>query len=135
MNNCLLCPKAVGSLRALAVALLLLPSAIAAAAPRRLDCTLTQLETMVGSNFDAQAENRSIAIVVDEEPKTIMVYQDGSRQALDHVTITQIAMNGYIDEISLGIQISSGNIVLQSYGPNSTKTEFGTCSQSSKPAP
>ncbi len=131
----LLRPKPVCCLGTLAVALLLLPSGIAAAAAMRLDCNLTQIETKAGSNFDVETENRTIAVVVNGEAKTIVVYQDGGGRALDHVTITPIAMNGYVDDMSLGIQTSSGNVVLQSYGPTSTKAEFGTCRQSSKPTP
>jgi hypothetical protein len=131
----LLRPKAVPCLGTLAVALLLLPSGIAAAASERLDCNLTQIETKAGPNFDVETESRTIAVVVNDEARTIVVYQDGRGRALDHVTITPIAMNGYVDDMSLGIQTSSGNVVLQSYGPNSTKAEFGICSESSKPMP
>lgn len=118
-----------------AIAGMLLPTVAMAAAPRLLDCSLSQVETKVGQNFDVAAENRSITAAVDDESHTITLYRDGTRQTLSHVTITQIAMNGYTDDTSLGIQISSGDIVLQSYAPNSTKAEFGTCHPSGKQTP
>jgi hypothetical protein len=117
-----------------ALAGMLLPT-VATAAPRLFDCSLSQVETKVGQNFDAAAENRSISLAVDDESHTITLHQDGRGQAMRHVTITQIAMNGYTDDTSVGIQISSGDIVLQSYAPNSTKAEFGTCRPSGKQTP
>ncbi len=134
MDHRRLLSKAAGALSALAAAHLLLPSALAAA-PKRLDCSLTNLETTVGPKYEAEAENRPITVVFDEEAKTLAVYQDGNRRVLDHVTITQISINGYIDEISLGIDMSSWSIVLQTYKPNSMSAEFGACSQSAKPPP
>ena len=124
--------RAIDPLRAFAVALLLLPPAIASAAPRQFNCTLTQLESRAAANF-TETEYRSFTILADEEAKTITVSQGGSEQALAHVTFSQLTMNGYTAEISLGLDTSSGSLVLQSYSPNSNKSEFGVCS--SKPAP
>jgi hypothetical protein len=125
--------KAIDPLRAFAVALLLLPPAIASAAPRQFNCTLTQLETVAASNFTQAAEDRSIAVLADEEAKTIAVSQGGSEQTLDHVTFSVLTINGYTAAISLGLEMSSGAIVFQSYSPDSKKTEFGVCS--SNPVP
>jgi hypothetical protein len=127
--------EAAGALSALAAGLLLLSSAAAAAAPKRLDCSLTKLETRAGGNFDVKAESRSITVVFDDAAKTLTVYQDDSGRALNQVTMTQISMNGYVDEMSLGIDLSSWSIVLQTYKPNSITSEFGACSQSAKPPP
>ena len=52
--------RAIDPFRPLAVALLLLPPAIASAALRQFNCKLTQLESQAGPNF-SQAENRSCA--------------------------------------------------------------------------
>jgi hypothetical protein len=123
------------ALSALAMALVLLWSADANAAPRRLDCSMAKLETKSGSNFDIEAENRSISVVFDEDAKTLSVYQDGGKQPLAHVTITPIAMSGYVDDLSLGIDRSSWSVVLQTYKPGSKSTEFGSCSLSTKPLP
>ena len=108
-----------------ATLLLLLPSATEAA-PWQLNCTLTKIESMADPNFTA-AESRPIAITIDQQAKTIAVSQDGTTQALDHVTFSQLTINGYTSTLSLGMDRSSGNIVLQSYEPNSNKTEFGAC--------
>jgi len=107
-----------------AVLLLLLPAS--EAAPRQLNCTLTLLESTADANFSG-AESRSIAITVDREAKTIAVSQDGTTQAFDHVTFSQLTINGYTSTLSLGLNTSSGNLVLQSYGPKSNQNEFGTC--------
>lgn len=48
-------------------------------------------------------------------------------QHLDHVTFSQLTINGYTDTISLGMDALSRNLVLQSYGPDANKTEFGDC--------
>lgn len=127
-------PKAVAAASALAIALLL-PPAVAVAVPRRLDCSLTGLETKIGSDFEIGRESRPIAVVFDDEAKSLAVYQDGRMRGLSHVTITQISMNGYDDEMSLGIDMSSWSIVLQTYKPEAMTTEFGACSQSAKPPP
>lgn len=111
---------------AAAALLLLLPSA-GEAAPQQLDCTLTMLESKANPNF-TEAESRPIAVIVDQQAKAIAVSQDGTTQALDHVTFSQLTINGYTSTLSLGMDKSSGNIVLQSYGPNANKTEFGACS-------
>jgi len=105
------------------------------APPRSLHCTLNEVETMAGQNFDLAPESRSISLTLDEGSQTITLYQDGAGQALSHVTITQIAMNGYTDNTSVGIQVSSGNIVLQSYALNFTKAKFGICHPGEKQTP
>ena len=107
-------------------ALLLLPAA-GWAAPRRIDCKLTTIESTADPNFVA-VEARSSAVIVDREAKTVAVSQDGVMQPLDHVTFTQLTINGYTNTLSLGIDTSAGNLVLQSYGPDANKIEFGTCS-------
>jgi len=109
---------------AIAAFFLFLP--VSEAAPRQLNCTLTTLESTADPNF-TEVESRSIAITVDQAAKTIAVSQEGAAQALDHVTFSQLTINGYTNTLSLGMDTSSGDLVLQSYGPNSNKTEFGTC--------
>jgi len=113
----------------------LLPNVTATATPRLLDCSLNEIDTTAGQNFNVETENRSISVAADDEARTITVFQDGKAWPLSHVTITQIVMNGYTDDISVGVQISSGSIVLQSYALNFTKAEFGICRQSEKQAP
>ncbi len=107
------------------VALSLLPTA-GRTAPRQLDCELTTIESATDLNF-AEAESRRIVVTVDQATKTIAVSQDGVAGPLDHVTFSQLTINGYTNTVSLGMDASSGNLVLQSYGPNANKTEFGAC--------
>ncbi len=130
-------PIAGCALGALAVSLLLLSPTGAIAAPRRLDCSLTVLETKAGSKQDVGTEHRSIVVVFDDEAKAITVTQDGSSQVLNHVTMTQMTMNGYAADMSLGIDLSSWKIVFQTYkpDPDSMRVEYGVCSLSPKPPP
>ena len=107
-------------------ALLLLSPNADAAATQQFGCTLTTLESTTNPNF-TEAESRSIAVIVDQETKTITVSQDGTEQPLDHVTFSQLTINGYTGTLSLGMDKSSGSIVLQTYAPNANKTEFGVC--------
>lgn len=118
-----------------ATGLLLLSSAGAIAAPKRLDCNLTDLETKVGPNFNVEAENRAITVVFDAATKALTVYQDGSASVLKGVTMTQISMNGSTEDMSVGIDPSSLSIVFQTYKPGSMHAEFGVCKLSEKPPP
>jgi len=136
MHHWRFCPRAVDALGAIAAAVLPLPPAGAVAAPQRLDCNLTSLETRTGSTTDAVAENRSITVVFDREAKALTVYPNGSALVLTNVTMSQIAMSGYVSgDVSLSIDPSSWSIVFQTYKPASANTEFGTCSPSAKPLP
>ena len=129
-------PRAVDVLGTLAATLLLVSPFAARAAPKRLDCNLTSLETRAGPKTDVGAENRSITVVFDEEAKALTVYPDGSALALTNVTMSSIAMSGYVSgKVSLSIDPSSWNIAFQTYKSDSTSTEFGTCSPSAKPPP
>ena len=55
---------------------MLLSLVTSSAAPRLLDCTLNEVETMEGQNFDLEPESRSISLALDEESRTIILYQD-----------------------------------------------------------
>ena len=127
-------PEGVAAASVLGAALLL-PSVVAVAAPKRLDCSLTRIETRTGPNLEVGRENRPIIVVFDDEAKSLAMYQDGGKWGLGHVTITQISMNGYVDEISLGIDLSTWSIVLQTYKPEAMTAEFGACGQSATPPP
>lgn len=128
--------RALKAAGALAAAVLLLASAGAIAAPQRLDCTLTSLETKAGPTTDVAAENRSITVVFDQEAKVLTAYPNGNALVLTNVTMSQVAISGYVSgQVSLSLDPSSWSIVFQTYKPDSTSTEFGTCSVSTKPLP
>lgn len=117
-----------------ALAFALMASATAAtAAPRLLDCSLTTIERKAGRNSDFADENRLIRIMFDQEAKALAIYQGGQTRALQHVTISQSAMNGYDSNVSLGIDPSSWSIVLQSYAPDAMNVEFGACTPGAEP--
>ena len=84
---------------------------------------------------ERRPEKRSISIVFDGKAKELTVYQDGSAQALNNVTATVTSINGYNDQISLGINSADWDIVFQTYEPDSTRAEFGVCSPNTQPLP
>ncbi|HML08693.1 MAG TPA: hypothetical protein VK430_11270 [Xanthobacteraceae bacterium] len=100
-------------------------AANAPAAPRQLDCLLTDTPTRPGS------ESRSVVVVYDEDNKTLTAEASGRRYSFSKVTITYIAISGHADDISLGIDRSSLGIVWQQYEADRVNTEYGHC----RPAP
>jgi hypothetical protein len=120
---------------ALATAVLLLSPAGANAAPKRLECTLTNIEKKVNSKSDFEPENRSISVVFDGQAKQLTVYQDGNALTLNNVTATVTSINGYADKISVGINSADWNIVFQTYESDSTRAEFGVCSPNAQVLP
>ncbi len=123
------------AVQAAAAAAILVSSAHAIAAPQRLDCKLTSLETQGGPKSSQEVENRPIVVVFDEQSPTLAVHQDGKTVTLGHVTITPNALTGFVDDFSLGIERGSWNIVVQTYGAGSMSAEFGACSPSAEPPP
>jgi hypothetical protein len=77
---------------------------------RRLDCTLTRIETKVDSKSDFESEKRPISVVFDEQTKALTVYQNGNALVLNNVTTTVNSMSGYVDQVSLGINSADWNI-------------------------
>jgi hypothetical protein len=135
MHHRRFCSRAAGTSGALAAIILLSPAG-AIAAPQRLDCTLSSLETKTASATDVVAENRPTTVVFDQAAKALTAYPNGSALVLTNVTMSQIAMSGFVNgQVSLSIDPSSWSIVFQTYKPDSTSTEFGTCSLSAKPPP
>jgi hypothetical protein len=135
MHHRRFCSRAAGTSGALTAIILLSPAG-AIAAPQRLDCTLSSLETKTASATDVVAENRPTTVVFDQAAKALTAYPNGSALVLTNVTMSQIAMSGFVNgQVSLSIDPSSWSIVFQTYKPDSTSTEFGTCSLSAKPPP
>lgn len=111
-----------------AVGAVLLSPVSASASTESFQCMLAEEENITAdSQFSTNTEKRLIQIQVDEAARRISIYQDGKPHALGNVTITQIAMTGYTDKLSVGLQKSSLNVVLQTYEPNRIKAEFGSC--------
>jgi len=102
---------------------------IASATPQQLSCTLTDTAEQLG------AESRPIAVVFDDDAKTLNA-QDGARNyRFDNVSISNISISGEVDDVSLGIDRSSSGIVWQQYGPGKPVIEFGQCRRTNPPAP
>jgi len=109
------------------------PVGSAIAAPQRLDCNLTTLETKQGQKFDSVDENRSIIITIDKDAKLITIDSGGDEHTLQNVTVSVTSMNGFDDKFSLGIDTSSLSIVMQKYQVDSMLAEFGSCKESLQP--
>ncbi|MGA8615913.1 MAG: hypothetical protein WB760_30360 [Xanthobacteraceae bacterium] len=100
----------------------------ASAQSQQLNCTLTDTADQLGS------ENRPIIITFDQDAKALKA-QDGSKSySFGDVWISNIAISGNSDGISLGIDRSSQGIVWQQYGAGKPVIEFGECRQSAAPA-
>lgn len=98
------------------------------AASLQLNCTLTDTADQLGS------ENHPIIITFDQDAKTLKA-QDGSQNYnFGDVSISNIAISGNIDNVSLGIDRSSLGIVWQQYAAGKVATQFGQCRQSALPA-
>ena len=104
------------------------PAGASATGQQQLDCVLTDTGTQPGS------ENRAIAVVFDEAAKSLSA-QDGSRNfSFTTVSISNVAINGANDSVSIGIDRSSLGIVWQKYGSTVVVTEYGKCRRSGHPA-
>ena len=114
---------------ALALLAIVVPKTVSAA-PQALDCVLTDIEINgPGTKFESQvaAEKRSLAVIFDDDAKTLAMSQDGIDTPLRNIAISETSMTGAGTNITLGIDRSSWLIVFQTYGQRSTRNEFGAC--------
>ena len=98
----------------------------ARAAPKRLDCVLTDPSAPPG------AEKRPVTVTFDEDSKTLTAEAGGHSYTFTKVNISYIAISGHVDDVSLGIDRSSLGIVWQRYAADKVHIEFGRC-QAAKP--
>ena len=110
-----------------ALAMVLVWTAAASAAPQQLDCVLTDTEGNPGS------ENRPIVVVFDEDAKTLTAKGDGNSYSFSKVSISNVSITGAVDSVSLGVDRSSFGIVWQQYGADKVSTEFGRCHPTQSP--
>ena len=96
-------------------------TANASAEPRQLNCVLTDTEAKPGS------ESRPIIVLFDENAKTLTAKDGEKSYSFNKVSISNVAINGISDSISLGIDRSSLGIVWQYYAADKVKIEFGHC--------
>lgn len=117
-------PK-VRSLAATIVSVLisLVASIEASAAGQRFDCVLTDTSEELAS------ENRVIVVVFDGSAKTLKTHDGSQSHSFNNVSISNIAISGDVDNVSVGIDRSSLGIVWQQYAANKVVTEFGHCRQ------
>jgi hypothetical protein len=117
-------PKARSGVATIVPALMSLVAWIeASAAAQQLDCVLTDTAEKLGS------ENRTIVVMFDESAKTLKAQDGAQNYRFSNVSISNIAISGDVDNISVGIDRSSLGIVWQQYAANKVVTEFGHCRQ------
>ncbi|HTV33828.1 MAG TPA: hypothetical protein VME69_12125 [Methylocella sp.] len=88
----------------------------------RLECTLT-----AAGGEGKEMTTRQIGIVFDTEANKLDFYDGAQRRELAQVTISTISIDGYTDDLSVGIDRSSWSIVVQTYAPDHVHAEFGVC--------
>jgi hypothetical protein len=113
---------------ALAAAAVLTAGA-AFAAPQRLECTLTDMDTQSG------VEQRSIALMFDDAAATMTLEEGGRTRDLTDVSISTTSMSGSDANMTIGVSRSSLRVVLQTYQKNSVQNEYGVCSIEGQEAP
>lgn len=100
----------------------------ALALPQQFSCVLTDTAEQLNS------ESRPIVVVFDNDAKTLSA-QDGNRAYIfGNVSMSNIAISGDVDNVSLGIDRSSSGIVWQQYEPDKTAIEFGQCRRVDHPS-
>jgi hypothetical protein len=99
----------------------------AAAGPQQLDCVLTDTEAHPGS------EHRPIAVVFDEDAKTLTAKDGDQTYSFSKVSISNVTINGLDDKVSFGIDRSSLGIVWQQYEADKVTTEYGHCHPAQPP--
>jgi len=98
------------------------------AKPVRLDCMLTG-----AGGQGKETTTRQIGIVFDTEVNKLDFYDGAQRRELAQVTISTISIDGYTDDLSIGIDRSSWSIVVQTYASGHVHAEFGVCKPQSYP--
>jgi hypothetical protein len=96
-------------------------NAAALAAPQQFDCVLTDTKAKPGS------EHRPVAVIFDEDAKTLTATAGDRSYGFAKVTMTYIAISGQTDDASVGIDRSALGIVWQQYAAGKVTTEFGHC--------
>jgi len=73
------------------------------------------------------AQSQPITVTFDDNPKSLHA-EDGARSyVFDDVSISNVAISGDIDAISIGIDRSSLGIVWQKYEGDKAVTQYGRC--------
>jgi hypothetical protein len=106
---------------AAAVLMIMAVNGRARAASQQFDCVLTDTKAKPGS------EKRPVAVVFDEDAKTLTAKAGDRSYSFAKVTMTYIAISGQTDDASIGVDRSALGIVWQQYAAGTVTTEFGHC--------
>jgi hypothetical protein len=101
--------------------------AYGSAAPRRLDCVLTDTPAK------PQSEKRPVVVIFDEDAGSLTADESNHIRRFGKVSISSATINGQADATSLGIDRSSLGIVWQQYDADKVRTEYGLCHANPSP--
>lgn len=93
------------------------------AAPAQLNCTLTDTAAQLGS------KNRAVVVTFDDRAKKLGAQDGNQKYDFSDVSISNVAISGDVDTLSVGIDRSSLGIVWQQYGAGAPAAQFGQCQQ------
>jgi hypothetical protein len=113
--------KIVAVAAAAGIAATLGATAGASAAPQRLNCVLT------GTSAQPPSQSQPIVVVFDDTAETLQAQAGNKRYSFSNVSISNVAISGDVDDVSLGIDRSSLGMVWQQYGSENVTTEYGQC--------
>lgn len=102
------------------VATVLGSAAGASAAPQQLNCVLA-------SSAQPAPNTKPIVVVFDDTAKTLQAQAKGQSYAFSDVSISNVAISGDVDDVSLGIDRSSLGMVWQEYASDRVTTQYGQC--------
>ncbi|HUN99701.1 MAG TPA: hypothetical protein VMU69_26155 [Bradyrhizobium sp.] len=88
--------------------------------PQQLNCLLA------GSKQPA-AKNQPIIVIFDDTANALQVQLRDQSYIFGNVSISNVAISGYVDDVSLGIDRSSLGMVWQQYSTDQVTTQYGQC--------
>jgi hypothetical protein len=108
------------------IAAVLGSTAGARAAPQQLNCVLA-------STAQPAPNNPPVVVVFDDTAKTLQAKAGDQSYTFGNVSISNVAISGDVDDVSLGIDRSSLGMVWQQYGTDPVTIQYGQCR--ANPAP
>lgn len=91
------------------------------AAPQELDCALGQTDGQTAP------QSQPIVVIFDAAANTLQAQAGNQNYTFGNVSISNVAMSGSTDTISIGIDRSSLGLVWQQYAADKITTQYGQC--------
>lgn len=95
--------------------------ACSSAAPQQFACALA------GAADAPAARDQPLTVTFDDNAKTLQAREGDRNYVFADVSISNVAISGDVDAISIGIDRSSLGIVWQHYASDQVVTEYGQC--------